>query len=47
MPLVRMGKDLTYRQEFGRVAYGATVTVGVPANAGFQVVSEHDADSFF
>ena len=51
MPLVRIdlrkGKDVTYRQEIGRVVYEAMVAVtGVPANARFQVVSEHDADSF-
>ena len=51
MPLVRIdlrkGKDLTYRQEIGRVVYEAMVAVaGVPANARFQVVSEHDADNF-
>jgi phenylpyruvate tautomerase PptA (4-oxalocrotonate tautomerase family) len=52
MPLVRIdlrkGKDLTYRQEIGRVVYEAmfAVGVGVPANARFQVVSEHDADNF-
>ena len=50
MPLVRIdlrkGKDLTYRQEIGRVVYEAMVTVGVPANDRFQVVSEHDADNF-
>ena len=39
-------KDLTYRQEIGRVVYEAMVAVGVPANARFQVVSEHDADNF-
>ena len=37
MPLVRIdlrkGKDLTYRQEIGRVVYEAMVAVaGVPAN---------------
>ena len=52
MPLVRIdlrkGKDLTYRQEIGRVVYEAMIAVGVgvPANARFQVVSEHDADNF-
>ena len=51
MPLVRIdlrkGKDLTSRQEVGRVVYEAMVAVaGVPANARFQVVSEHDADNF-
>ena len=40
MPLVRIdlrkGKDLTYRQEIGRVVYEAMVAVaGVPANARF------------
>ena len=45
---LRKGKDLTYRQEIGRVVYEAmfAVGVGVPANARFQVVSEHDADNF-
>ncbi len=51
MPLVRIdlrkGKDLTYRQEIGRVVYEAMVAVArVPANARFQVVSEHDAGNF-
>ena len=55
MPLVRIdlrkGKDLTYRQEIGRVVFEAMIAVGVgvPANARFQrfqVVSEHDADNF-
>jgi len=51
MPLVRIdlrkGKDPTYRQEIGRVVYEALVAVGgVPANARFQVVSEHDANNF-
>ena len=50
MPLVRIdlrkGKDLTYRQEIGRVVYEALVAVGVPANDRFQVVSEHEADNF-
>jgi 4-oxalocrotonate tautomerase len=52
MPLVRIdlrkGKDLSYRQEIGRVVYEAMIAVGVgvPANARFQIVSEHDADNF-
>ena len=50
MPVVRIDlrKDLTYRQEIGRVVYEAmfAVGVGVPANARVQVVSEHDADNF-
>jgi phenylpyruvate tautomerase PptA (4-oxalocrotonate tautomerase family) len=52
MPLVRIdlrkGKDSTYRREIARVVYDAMVAVaGVPAGARFQVVTEHDADSFF
>jgi len=45
---LRKGKDLSYRQEIGRVVYEAMIAVGfgVPANARFQVVSEHDADNF-
>ncbi|MDR3635948.1 MAG: tautomerase family protein [Isosphaeraceae bacterium] len=40
-------KDVTYLQEIGRVVYETVVAgAGVPANARFQVVSEHDADSF-
>jgi phenylpyruvate tautomerase PptA (4-oxalocrotonate tautomerase family) len=52
MPLVRIdlrkGKDPSYTQEIGRVVYEAMIAVGVgvPANARFQVVSEHDADNF-
>ena len=50
MPLVgidlRKDKDLTYRQKIGRVVYEAMVAVGVPANARFQVVCEHDAADF-
>jgi 4-oxalocrotonate tautomerase len=52
MPLVRIdlrkGKDLTYRREIGRVASEAMIAVGVgvPANARFEVVSEHDPDNF-
>jgi hypothetical protein len=43
---LRRGKDLTYPQKIARVVYEAMVAVGVPANARFQVVSEHDADNF-
>ena len=50
MPLVRIdlrkGKDAAYRRRVGRVVYDAMVAVGVPANDRFQIVSEHDADSF-
>jgi 4-oxalocrotonate tautomerase len=46
--VLRKGKDLSYRQEIGRVVYEAMIAVGVgvPANARFQVVSKHDADNF-
>ena len=50
MPLVRIdlrkGKDAHYRQQIGRVVYEAMVSVGVPANDRFQIVTEHDADNF-
>jgi phenylpyruvate tautomerase PptA (4-oxalocrotonate tautomerase family) len=50
MPLVRIdlrkGKDAAYRQQVGRVVYEAMVSVGVPKNDRFQVVSEHDAGNF-
>jgi phenylpyruvate tautomerase PptA (4-oxalocrotonate tautomerase family) len=50
MPLVRIdlrkGKDAAYRQEIGRVVYEALVGVGVPKDDRFQVISEHDAESF-
>ena len=52
MPLVRIdlrkGKEPSYRQEIGRVVYEAMIAVGVgvPDNARFQILSEHDADNF-
>jgi 4-oxalocrotonate tautomerase len=50
MPLVRIdlrkGKDAAYRQDVGRVVYEAMVGVGVPDKDRFQVIAEHDADSF-
>jgi 4-oxalocrotonate tautomerase len=50
MPLVRIdlrrGKDAAYRQQIGRVVYEAMLSVGVPANDRFQIVTEHDADNF-
>jgi phenylpyruvate tautomerase PptA (4-oxalocrotonate tautomerase family) len=50
MPLVRIdlrqGKDAAYRQDVGRVIYEALVSVGVPENDRFQVVSEHAAGNF-
>jgi hypothetical protein len=52
MPLVRIdsrnGKNLTDRRGIGCVVDEAKIAVGVgePANARFQIVSEHDADNF-
>jgi 4-oxalocrotonate tautomerase len=50
MPLIRIdlrkGKDATYRREVGRVVYEAMVGAGVPANDRFQIIGEHEADSF-
>jgi phenylpyruvate tautomerase PptA (4-oxalocrotonate tautomerase family) len=50
MPLVRIdlrrGKDAAYRQQIGRVVYEAMLSVGVPANDRFQIVTEHEADNF-
>ncbi len=44
---LRKVKNLSSRQEIGRVVYEAMVAVaGVPADARFQVVSEQDADNF-
>jgi 4-oxalocrotonate tautomerase len=50
MPLVRIdlrrGKDAAYCQQIGRVVYEAMLSVGVPANVRFQIVTEHEADNF-
>jgi len=50
MPLVRVdlrkGKDSAYRRAIGEVIYEALIGVGVPVNDRFQVITEHDADSF-
>ena len=50
MPLVRTdllkGKDENYRRQLGRVVYEAMVSVGVPENDRFQIVSEHDEGNF-
>lgn len=50
MPLARIdlrkGKDEAYRAKVGRAVYDAMVSVGVPANDRFQVVTEHDAGNF-
>ena len=43
-----MARTLSYREEIGRHVYELMIAVGVgvPANATFQVVSDHDADNF-
>jgi phenylpyruvate tautomerase PptA (4-oxalocrotonate tautomerase family) len=50
MPLVRIdlrkGKDAAYRHNIGRVVYEALLSVGVPDKDRFQVIGEHDADTF-
>ena len=46
MPLVRIdlrkGKDATYREEIGRIVHEALVSVGVPKDDLFRVISEHE-----
>ena len=50
MPFVRIdlrkGKDAAYRQAIGRVVYEALLSVGVPQNDRFQVISEHEPQDF-
>ena len=46
MPLVRIdlreGKDATYREELGQIVHEALVSVGVPKDDLFRVISEHE-----
>ena len=46
MPLVRIdlrkGKDTTYREEIGLIVHEALISVGVPTDDHFQVISEHE-----
>ena len=46
MPLVRIelrkGKDATYREEISRIVHEALVSVGVPKDDHFQVITEHE-----
>jgi len=46
MPLVRIdlrkGRDATYREEIGRIVHEALVSVGVPNDDRFQLISEHE-----
>jgi phenylpyruvate tautomerase PptA (4-oxalocrotonate tautomerase family) len=50
MPLVRIdlkkGRDAAYREEISRVVHEALVSVGVPKDDRFQVVSEHEPPNF-
>jgi phenylpyruvate tautomerase PptA (4-oxalocrotonate tautomerase family) len=46
MPLVRIdlrkGKDTTYRDEIGLTVHDALISVGVPKDDHFQVITEHE-----
>ncbi len=48
MPLVRIdlreGKAADYRAAIGEVVYGALMSIGVPLNDRFQVITEHPRD---
>jgi 4-oxalocrotonate tautomerase len=50
MPFARIellrGKSDSYRQEIGRVVYEALLSVGVPKDDRFQVISEHEPANF-
>ncbi len=50
MPLVRIelrkGRDATYREEVGRIVHEALISVGVPKDDRFQVISEHEPSNF-
>jgi 4-oxalocrotonate tautomerase len=50
MPFVRIdlrkGKDATFREEIGRIVHEALVSVGVPKDDRFQVISEHEPPNF-
>jgi len=50
MPFVRIdlrkGKPPAYLREIGRIVYEALLSVGVPTNDRFQVISEHDPETF-
>ncbi|KJC52847.1 4-oxalocrotonate tautomerase [Bradyrhizobium sp. LTSP885] len=50
MPLVRIdlrkGKDAAFRRDVGKAVYEAMLSVGVPKDDRFQVISEHDAGNF-
>jgi 4-oxalocrotonate tautomerase len=50
MPLVRIdlrkGKPPAYREAISRIVHESLVSVGVPKDDRFQVITEHDAESF-
>ena len=50
MPLVRIdlrkGKDAAYREAISRIVHEALVSVGVPEDDRFQVISEHEPPNF-
>ena len=50
MPLVRIdlrkGKQAAYREAISRIVHEALVSVGVPKDDRFQVISEHDSENF-
>jgi 4-oxalocrotonate tautomerase len=50
MPFVRIdlrkGKDAGFREEISRVVHEALVSVGVPKDDRFQVISEHEPPNF-
>ena len=50
MPLARIdlikGKPESYRQGIGEAVYQALLSIGVPENDRFQVITEHDPANF-
>ena len=50
MPLARIdlirGKPESYRQAIGEAVYQALLSIGVPENDRFQVITEHDPANF-
>ena len=43
---VRKGKGVAYRAKIGRIVYDALVSIGAPEKDRFQIIAEHEADSF-
>jgi 4-oxalocrotonate tautomerase len=50
MPLARIdlakGKSQTYRQAIGEAVYQALLSIGVPKDDRFQIITEHDPANF-